>query len=48
MQLDAEEDENAFYKPPVILAARQVPESLSGETVVDAQAAAIVTAEDDD
>jgi sorting nexin-1/2 len=48
MQLDAEEDENAFYKPPVEPAARPSAERLSGETSVDSQAAAVVTAEDDD
>lgn len=42
MQLDAEEDDQAFYKPPVEAAAR-----LSGETSVDAQAAGVATTEDD-
>jgi sorting nexin-1/2 len=48
MQLDAEEDENAFYKPPVEPAARATAERLSGETATDSKAAAMVTAEDDD
>jgi len=43
MQLDAEENEDVFYKPPVEPAARA-----STETVVDSQSAAMVTAEDDD
>jgi sorting nexin-1/2 len=43
MQLDAEEDENAFYKPPVEAAARP-----SEETAADSQAAAVVTAEGED
>jgi sorting nexin-1/2 len=43
MQLDAEEDENAFYKPPVEPSARQ-----SVETAVDSQAATVVGAEDDE
>jgi sorting nexin-1/2 len=46
MQLDAEEDENVFYKPPVEPAARAPAES--AETAADSQAAAVVTAEDDD
>jgi len=48
MQLDAEEDEQAFYKPPVEPAARAPDENrLSGETSVESQAAATLTAEDD-
>jgi sorting nexin-1/2 len=43
MQLDAEEDENVFYKPPVEPAARS-----TGEPTADSKAAATVTAEDDD
>ncbi|TVY86145.1 Vacuolar protein sorting-associated protein [Lachnellula willkommii] len=42
MQLDAEEDGQAFYRPPVEAAAR-----LSGETSVDSQAAGVATTEDD-
>ncbi len=49
MQLDAEDDENAFYKPPVIPLPSELPqpaaERLSGETQVEA--AAIVTADDE-
>jgi sorting nexin-1/2 len=48
MQLDAEEDENAFYKPPVEPAASSSAARLSGETAADSQAAATITAEDDD
>ena len=45
MQLDAEEDDQAFYKPPVEPAARASDERrLSGDTSVDPHA----TAEDDD
>lgn len=48
MQLDAEEDDQAFYKPPVDQAARTSTEErrLSGETSVD-PAAATITAEED-
>jgi len=46
MQLDAEEDDQAFYKPPVEPAARN--ERLSGGTSVDSVAAAVATADDDD
>ncbi len=49
MQLDAEDDENAFYKPPVIPLPSELPqpaaERLSGETQVEA--AATVTADDE-
>jgi len=44
MQLDAEENEDVFYKPPVEPAARTIAERSSGES----QAAATITAEDDD
>lgn len=37
MQLDAEDDANAFYKPPVEPAARASAERLSGEANVDSQ-----------
>jgi sorting nexin-1/2 len=43
MQLDAEEDENAFYKPPVEPSARK-----SEETAVDSQAATAVRDDDED
>ncbi|KAG9231081.1 Vps5 C terminal like-domain-containing protein [Amylocarpus encephaloides] len=47
MQLDAEEDDRAFYKPPVEAAAQMSTEgSISGSTVADSTAAAVVTAED--
>lgn len=46
MQLDAEEDDNAFYKPPVEPAAR-AGERLSGETAIDSKAASTITAQDD-
>jgi sorting nexin-1/2 len=42
MQLDAEEDENAFYKPPVEPAALA-----ANEGAKQSQAAATITAEDD-
>ncbi|EHK96257.1 putative Vacuolar protein sorting-associated protein vps5 [Glarea lozoyensis 74030] len=49
MQLDAEEDDSAFYKPPVEAAARaSAGSSISGPTAVDSTAAAVVTAEDSD
>jgi len=39
MQLDAEEDDQAFYKPPVEPAARASDEqTLGGETAVGSQA----------
>ncbi|PMD34282.1 Vps5-domain-containing protein [Hyaloscypha variabilis F] len=44
MQLDAEENEDVFYKPPVEPAARATAERSSE----DSKAAATVTAEDDD
>jgi sorting nexin-1/2 len=47
MQLDAEEDDNAFYKPPVEPAAHSAAQRLSGDTATDSQAAAKITAEDD-
>jgi sorting nexin-1/2 len=43
MQLDAEEDENAFYKPPVEPSARPSADSAAGS-----QAATIVGADDDE
>ena len=48
MQLDAEEDDHAFYKPPVEPTARAANDRLSGETATDSKAAATITAEDDD
>ncbi len=48
MQLDAEEDEHVFYKPPVEPAARPSAESLSGETAVASQAPSGFRAGDDD
>lgn len=49
MQLDAEEDEQAFYKPPVEPAARPSGERrMSGDTAIDSQAGAAATAEDSD
>lgn len=47
MQLDAEEDDQAFYKPPVEPTARDERERLSGETSVD-NAAALAAGENDD
>ncbi len=44
MQLDAEENENVFYKPPVEPAARASAERPAEES----RAVAVVTAEDDD
>jgi sorting nexin-1/2 len=43
MQLDAEENEDVFYKPPVEPAARAAERPAE-----QSQAAAVVTAEDDD
>jgi sorting nexin-1/2 len=43
MQLDAEEDENIFYKPPIEPSARA-----SQETAVESQAAATIAAEEED
>ncbi|TGO28645.1 hypothetical protein BPAE_0025g00540 [Botrytis paeoniae] len=49
MQLDAEENEQLFYKPPVEPAARPSSETgISGETATDSQAAAVATAEEED
>ncbi|TGO89484.1 hypothetical protein BPOR_0107g00100 [Botrytis porri] len=49
MQLDAEEDDQVFYKPPVEPAARPSTETgISGETATDSQAAAVATAEEED
>lgn len=48
MQLDAEEDDSAFYKPPVEVAARPSGEgSIAGTTAVGS-AAATVTGDDSD
>jgi hypothetical protein len=49
MQLDAEEDADVFYKPPVIPLTRSGNDDLgriSGETQVEA--AAVTTAEQED
>jgi sorting nexin-1/2 len=43
MQLDAEENEDVFYKPPVEPAARP-----SAAKPVESQTAAVGTADDDD
>lgn len=43
MQLDAEEDENAFYKPPVEPSARP-----SADSAADSQAETIIGADDDE
>ena len=49
MQLDAEEDDQAFYKPPVEPAARHSSETgLSGETATESQAAAVATTDEED
>lgn len=49
MQLDAEEDDQVFYKPPVEPAARPSSETgLSGDTATDSQAAAVATADEED
>ena len=49
MQLDAEDDDQSFYKPPVAPAATQAPnegdQRLSGETQVEAAPA---TGDDDE
>ncbi len=42
MQLDAEEDDQVFYKPPV------EPSAKPSTSEAQPQAAAVVTAEDDD
>lgn len=48
MQLDAEEDDSAFYKPPVEAAARPSEEgSIAGTTAVGS-ATGTVTADDSD
>lgn len=47
MQLDAEEDENVFYKPPVEPTARATDERPYEETATSSQAAATPTIEDD-
>ncbi len=46
MQLDAEEDENAFYKPPVEPAARK--DVSNSEDSQDSQAAPILTTQEED
>lgn len=43
MQLDAEEDVNVFYKPPVEPSSRP-----SEETGVDSRSATVIGTEDDD
>ena len=49
MQLDAEEDEHVFYKPPVEAAARPAAERrTSAEATPQVEPAAAITAEDDD
>ena len=46
MQLDADEDDSAFYKPPVEATARtSTASSVSGPTAVESTAAAVATAE---
>jgi sorting nexin-1/2 len=48
MQLDAEEDEHAFYKPPVEPSARPpVERHLAGEAAEQSGAAALLTAQGD-
>jgi hypothetical protein len=48
MQLDAEEDGDAFYKPPVIPLPSELGDNrLSGETAVEAAALATADQEDD-
>ena len=42
MQLDAEEDDNIFYKPPV------EPSAKPANSEAEQQAVAVVNAEDDD
>lgn len=46
MQLDAEEDESAMYKPPVEPTARK--EASISEDSHDSEAAALLTAEEGD
>ncbi|KAA8568837.1 hypothetical protein EYC84_007817 [Monilinia fructicola] len=49
MQLDAEDDDQLFYKPPVEPTARPSSETrLSGETSTESQAAAVATADEED
>ena len=49
MQLDAEENEDVFYKPPVEPVARPAPErSTSGETGTTAESAGLFAEEDED
>ena len=47
MQLDAEEDEQVFYKPPVEPTAQPSDERLSGETATPSTAPTVVAEEDD-
>lgn len=47
MQLDAEDDEQPYYKPPVVpLPSEQASESLSGET--QAESAVAISAHDEE
>lgn len=47
MQLDAEEDGHAFYKPPIEPSARSAADRQhSGEAAEQSQAAAVVTAQE--
>lgn len=48
MQLDAEEDDQLFYKPPVEPVARPSETGASSETATDSQAAAVTTADGED
>jgi sorting nexin-1/2 len=47
MQLDAEEDEHVFYKPPVEPTARPSDERLSGETAAPSTATTMASEDDD-
>lgn len=49
MQLDAEENEDVFYKPPVEPAARSDTErSTSGETSTEAETSGLLAADNED
>lgn len=49
MQLDAEENEDVFYKPPVEPVARADSErSTSGETGTDAETSGLLAADNED
>jgi len=48
MQLDAEENEEVFYKPPVEPAARPAAERLSGDTAAETESTSLLTTEDED